>query len=103
MRREHDVRATVILGLRAGRTTKEISGFDNIPLRTVYNVKARHDTEIEAGKSPEEISFARKPHRRRNDAKDNDFEKKVQEIIDEDPGRSMCSIARELQVSDSTI
>jgi transposase len=103
MSKEHDVRAAVILGLRTGRTAKEISEFDNIPLRTVYNVKARYDTEIEAGKSPEEISSARKPHRRRSDAKDNDFVEKVQEIIDEDPGRSMRSIARELQVSDSTI
>jgi len=103
MSKEQDTRATIIHGLRAHRSVKEISEFNNIPLSTVYSVKARYDEDIAAGASPNEVSSQRKQHQRRSDAKDGDFVKQVQDMIDEDPGRSMRSIARELEVSDSTI
>lgn len=83
MSKEQDTRATIIHGLRAHRTVKEISEFNNIPLSTVYSVKARYDEDIAAGASPNEVSSQRKQHQRRSDAKDGDFVKQVQVMIDE--------------------
>jgi transposase len=103
MSKERDVRAAIIQGLRAGRTAREISDFNNISLRTVYNEKQRFDESVDSGQSPADVSSERKQHKRRSDARDVNFVQLVQEMISEDPGRSMRSMARELEVSDSTI
>ena len=60
MSSEEHIRATILKGLRAGRTAKEISIFNSIPLRTVYNSKKRFDTEINNGTSSKIISPIRK-------------------------------------------
>ena len=103
MSSERDRRATIIAGLRAGRTVKKIATFNNIAERTVYDVKVRYEVEIQSGVQPECVSSARKAHKRRSDRKGEDFRANVQELIDDDPGRSMRSIARELGVCDKTI
>jgi transposase len=100
---ERDRRAAIIAGLRAGRTVKQISSFNNIAERTVYDVRARYEEEIASGVQPECISSARKAHKRRSDRKGEDFINEVQKLIDDDPGRSMRSIARELDVCERTI
>ena len=45
MSKEYDVRATIIYGLHAGQTAKQILEFNNIPQRTVYNMKRVYDAE----------------------------------------------------------
>ncbi|EZA52817.1 hypothetical protein X777_08140 [Ooceraea biroi] len=97
MSKEYDVRATVIAGLRAGRTAKEIADFNNISLRTVYNVKKVYDAD------PDVATPARKTHKVRKDRTNPDIVHRIQEIINEDPGKSMRSIAREQQMSDATV
>lgn len=97
MSKEYDVRATIICGLRAGRTAKEIFKFNNIPLRTIYNVKKVYDADTEVA-TPK-----RKIHKVRKDRTSVDMISRIQDMINEDPGRSMRSIARELKMSDSTV
>ena len=45
MFKEYDVQATIIYGLQAERTAKQISEFNNIPQQTVYNMKKVYDAE----------------------------------------------------------
>ena len=66
-------------------------------------MRARYEEEIASGVQPECISSARKTHKRRSDRKGEDFINEVQELIDDVPGRSMRSIARELDVCERTI
>lgn len=103
MSSEQDRRSAVVCGLRAGRSAKEIAEFHHIPLRTVYDIKKRFDEAVEEGVSPEEVSSARSAHKRRSDRLDSEFVGKVQAIIDADPGRSMRSISRELNISEWSV
>jgi len=48
MSKEYNVRATIIYGLYAGRTAKQISEFNNILEQTVYNMKKVYDAENNA-------------------------------------------------------
>ncbi|TRY64189.1 hypothetical protein TCAL_16564 [Tigriopus californicus] len=54
MSKEQDVKGAVLLGLHAGNSPKEISNFNNIPLRTVYNIKSLFEED------PEGVASARK-------------------------------------------
>ena len=45
MSKEYGVRTTIICRLHAGQTAKQISEFNNIPQRTVYNIKKVCDAE----------------------------------------------------------
>lgn len=94
---EYDKRATIIAGLCAGRTAKQISEFNNIPLRTVYNVKKMYDA------NPDIATPTRKKHNVRKDRTSPETVGKIQEIINQDPGRSMRSIAKEMEMSNATI
>lgn len=97
MSKEYDRRATIISGLCAGHTAKEISKFNNIPLRTVYNVKKAYDS------NPDNATPIRKRHDVRNDRTSSENVNRIQEFVNEDPGRSMRSIARELEMSNATV
>jgi len=96
MSKEYDVRGSIIYGLHAGRTSKQISEFNNIPQRMVYNMKKVYDAE-------NNVTPARKKHNKHKDCTNPEIVHRIQEIINEDPGKSMRYIAREMNMSDVTI
>lgn len=71
--------------------------FNNIPVHTAYNVKKVYDAD------PDVATPARKMHKVCKDRTSPDIIHRIQEVINEDPGKSMHSIARELQMSDITV
>lgn len=101
---EEQKRAAIVVGLRAGRTPGEIAEFNKLPRSLCYRIKREFDKTIAAGEDPEDISVDRKPHKRRSDAiRTTEFVKQLQNMVDEDPGRSMRSLAWELNVDEKTI
>ena len=96
MSKEYDVQATIIYGLHAGRTAKQISEFNNISQWTVYNMKKVYD-------AANNITPARRKHNKCKDCKNPEIIHRIQKIISEDPGKSMRCIAREMNRSDATI
>ena len=82
---------------RAGRSNKEISEFNNIPMSTV---KKHTNTDfIDAGNSPEDCDITRESQKRRSDAHNHDIFARFQELVNTDPSKSMRAMARELEVS----
>jgi hypothetical protein len=103
MNGEEAVRATILSGLRAGRTVSEIVSFNNVSKSTVKRLKRCYDKFIAGGGLPEDFSSERKGHRRRSDALDDNTVATLQQLVDRDPGRSMRSLARELGISEKTV
>lgn len=97
MSKEFEVRSSIICGLRAGRNCQEISEFNNIPLRTVYNVKKIYDA------NPDAATPKRKEHKLRKDRTSPAMVQNIKDHINEYPGKSMRSIARELDISGKTV
>ncbi len=83
MNSEEKVRATIISGLHAGRSVKEIVKFPNLKRTTVWDLKSRYDAFVAAGGLPEDFSSQRKAHSRRSDATDANI---VATLQDQDQG-----------------
>jgi hypothetical protein len=94
---------TIISGLRTGRSVKEIVKFHDLIRTTVWDIKRRYDTYITAGGLPEDFSSERKTHSRRSDAMDVNIVASLQELVNQDPGRSMRLLARELGISEASV
>jgi hypothetical protein len=103
MNSEEKVRAIIISGLRAGRSVKEIVKFLNLKRTTVWNIKCRYNIFIAAGGLPEDFSSERKTHSRRSDAMDVNIVASLQELVDQDRGRSMRLLARELGIGEASV
>jgi hypothetical protein len=101
MSMEEKIRVTIITRLRAGRTVSEIVRFNK--KSTVHDVKQRCDDFIAGGGLPEDFSSHRKVHRRRSDTLDASIVAKLQALVDQDPGRSLRSLARELEISEFVV
>lgn len=100
---EYDKRAAILVALHAGRGASEISDFLKLPSSLVYRVKASYDQGLAAGDLSTSTPH-RKQHSRRSDSlRTPEFVAKLQNLVDEDPGRSMRSLAAELGVSEGTI
>ena len=56
-------RRAIVSGVHAGRTTKEISKFNNIPISTVKKFKKDYKDFIDAGNIPEDYDSTRKLHK----------------------------------------
>jgi hypothetical protein len=97
------VRGAIVTGIRAGRTNREIADFNNISVNTVKSFSREYHRFIEEGGQDEDFDLKRKQHRRRSDAHGVEMVAKVQEAINEDPGRSMRKLAEELEVSEGLI
>jgi hypothetical protein len=69
----------------------------------MWDVKCHYYTFIAAGGLPEDFSSERKKHSRRSDAMDVNIVASLQELADQDPGRSMRSLARELGISEASV
>jgi transposase len=103
MNQQESTRAVIVAGLRAGRTVKEIMSFANIKKSTVYDVKKKYYEFIASGGSPDTFKIARKMHKRRSDYKGTALAEDLRELVTKDPGRSMRSIAQEMNVSRTTV
>ena len=93
----------MVTGIRAGRTNREIADFNNISYNTVKNFAREYHKFIEEGGQDDDFDVKRKQHRRRSDAHSQEMVDRVQELINEDPGRSMRKIAEDLEVSEFLI
>jgi hypothetical protein len=93
-------RGAIVTGICAGRTNREIAYFNNISYNTVKHFFHEYHKYIEDGGQDEEFDIKRKQHRRRSDAHSMELVDRVQEAINEDPGRSMRQLAEELEVSE---
>jgi hypothetical protein len=82
---------------------KEIMSYGNIKRSTVYDVKKKFDKFIASGGSADQFLTARKVHKRRSDYKGTALAADLEELISRDPGRSMRSLALELDVSRTTV
>ena len=97
--------------VRAGMIAKETADFFNYPLRTVYDLKRRFDEEVAFGSKPEEVSPSHRAPKclcdsslsREKDTRTPQFMMKLQELVDEDPSRSIRSMTREMNVSAMTV
>ncbi len=95
-------------GLHAGRTDAENVKFNNLSKSTVKHVKSHYDAFITGGDLTEDFKMNRKEHKRRSNTLDAAIIADIQQLVDQDPGRSMRSMARELgltkcQVIDSGV
>ncbi len=103
MRREEQVRAVIVNGLRAGMTAKEIIQYHKLANTTVYVVKRKFDEFLAAGGSPASFNINRKKHKRRSDCKSAAIAEDVRNIVSRDPSKSMRAIAVEMKVHERTI
>lgn len=93
-------RHAVIVSLAAGHTDSEIATFLKVARSFVFKVR----TELGAAKGDGAEASQRKQVCRRSDSIRNaEFVSRVQSVIDENPGKSMRSLGRELQVDEATI
>ena len=93
-------RAAVLSALHAGRTPKEIADFHKFALSFVYKIKGMVDN----AEDTDDISPKRKKHDRRSDAiRTPQFVARVQEMVDNDPSKSMNALAKDLGVAYGTI
>lgn len=103
MKKLEALRVIIVSGLHAGRTAKEIIQFNNVKKTTVYKLKKDFDQFVAAGGRPEDFDVQRKVQDKRCDDLGPEFDPRLQEVIDEDPGRPMRSLATQFGVSKRTI
>ena len=100
MPQEITKRHAIIETLHAGRTAKEIIDFFNYNKNLVYRMKK----QFEACDDPETFTGERKTHKRHSDAiRSPKFVTKVKQRIQDDPSKSMATLAFEINVNKSTI
>ena len=93
-------RHAIIEALCASRTAKEIIDFFNYNKDLVYRIKK----QFEACDDPEIFTGERKTHKQRSDAiRRPEFVTKVKQRIQDDPSKSMATLAIEMNINKSTI
>ena len=93
-------RGAVLSALSAGRTPKEIAEFHKVALSFVYKIKGR----VDDANDPGDISAKRKKYDRHSDSiRTPEFVARVQEMVDNDPSKSMNALCKELGVAYGTI
>lgn len=100
MTSEYERRVAILESLRAGRKPKEIISWFHYKKTQVYEIAKRYNETIDK----EKCSANRKCHRRRSDCKRNDdFLEILKEKVNEDGGQKMSKLAKEMEVSRSTV
>ena len=89
----------IVSGVHAGKTNKEISDFNNIPMSVVKKHMKDYNDFINVGNSPEAYDITRMIHKCRRDSYYHDIVARVQELVNTDPSKSMRAMACELEVS----
>jgi hypothetical protein len=82
---------------------QEIVNFHCLSKSTVKHVKRQYNAFIAGGGLPEDFETTRKDHKRRSNTLDVSITADIQELVNQDPGRSMRSMARELGLANSTV
>jgi hypothetical protein len=103
MNAEERIRTTIIGGLRAGRSVCEIVRFNNFKKSTILDVKNCYDEFISAGGKPDDFSSERKQHRGEATPWSATRCRPCRNLVNQNPGRYMRSLARELGVSKKTV
>ncbi len=70
---------------------------------TVHDVKRCYNDFIAAGGLPEEFIFNRKTHKMRSDSLGDDIVARLQELITQEPSRSMRSLMRDLNFNEFSV
>ena len=100
MTQEITKRHTIIKALCNGRTTKQIIDFFNYNKDLVYRIKK----QFEACNDPETFTEERKTHKQHSDTiRSPKFGTKVKQRMQDDPSKSMATLAFEINVNKSTI
>ena len=99
----NQLRSNSISKVRARRSNKEISKFNNIPMSTVKKHKKDYTDFIDTGNSPEDYDITSKSHKRCSNAQGYDIVARVQELVDTDPSKSMRAMTHELEVSTTLV
>ena len=93
-------RHAIIEALRAGRTANQIIDFFNYNKDLVYRIKKK----FEACDDPETFTGERKTHKQCSDAiRSPEFVTKVKQRIQDNPTKSMATLAFKINVNKSTI
>jgi len=98
---EEASRGAILTGLRAGKTNAEIAAFNSLSLQTVQFHARAYKKFLDEGGDDKDYSIARKSHQQ--SAQHNDQVEAIQELIDDDPDRSVREVARELGCAKSTV
>ncbi len=97
------IRTSIASGLHAGRTVAEIVKFNNLSKSTIKRVKSQYDAFITGGDLTEDFKMNREEQKRRSNTLDAATIADIQQLVDQDPGMSMRSTARELGLSNLTV
>ena len=84
---------------RAGKSNREISEFNNIPMSTVKKHKKDYTDFIDVSNSPEDYDITRKSHKCTSNTHSYSIVARVKELVNTDPWKSMRAMAHELEVS----
>ncbi len=87
---------SITSGLWVGRTVAEIVKFNNLSKSTLKCVKCHYDAFIAGGGLPEDLETTRKERKKRSNTLDDAIIADIQQFVNQDPGRSMRSMAWEL-------
>jgi hypothetical protein len=97
MNAQEKVRVTIASGLRMA--VVEIVKFHNLSKSIVKRVKRRYGAFIPGRGLPEDFEMNRKEYPRRSDTLDDAIMANLQQLVNQDPGRSMRLMARKLGLS----
>ena len=90
------VHGVIVSEVCEGRTNKEISEFNKIPMSMV---KKDFTNFIDLGKCLEDYDITRKNYKRYSNTHDHDIVARVQKLVNTDPLKSMRAMAPELELS----
>lgn len=93
--------AAIVVGLRARRTAAGIAAFNKFPESLCYWAKKKLGEEIDVGEEKDDVSISRKTHKSRRDAvRTPEFVEQLQNMIVEDPDKTIRPLAWELNVNE---
>ena len=95
---EEHRRAVIISNLRAGMSPGEIVKMFQFKKTTVYDLKKKFDVFVAAGGAEDDFPVNQQPHKERMDAMGDAFIPDVRKMVGDNHGRSIPSIAHELNV-----
>ena len=104
---EYKRRAAVHEALRAGKTPKEIIEFLKMPKSTVYEIAKKFNNDLASQKGPDESKVLSPARKKRlvasNRKRSPEFLQRLQNLIEDDPMKSIRRLAMELGEAESTV
>jgi hypothetical protein len=96
-------RVVIVAGIRAGLTVSFISSVHKISRTVVYRVKKELEAHIAGGGSYDDFRCKMKVRAPVRTVRTDEFIRKVMELVEEDPSRSMRALAVIMKCTDFTI